>query len=466
MKRMMKFALMFLILGGIFSCVDKKTDQKPNIIFFLADDMRFDALGCTGNKNIETPNLDALAAQGVRFDNAFVTTSICCCSRASILTGQYVARHGISGFKTPLSDDAFSKTYPSLLKSAGYQTGFIGKYGIGTSTDEVAPCFDYFFGSADQPKYENKDEDGNPIHYTELVEKHIMKFLSTTGKDKPFCLSVSFKAPHVQDGDPRQFIYNPKYEGLYAGATMPETKTNTLEEWEKFPEFFKENNIGRKRWKMRFSNPEQFQTSVKGYYRLIKGLDDVIGDVREKIKEMGVADNTIIVFFSDNGFYLGEHGLAGKWYGHEPSIRVPMIICNPKHKELAGKVISDMALNIDIAPTILSYADIDIPEMMQGQDLSKMMGKEKPLDWRTSFYYEHMVNIKGIPKTQGLRTKDCMYVVYPESSPVYEELYDLKNDPDQQHNLALSEDNKALLEKMRNEFKDRQQKATTAIKQN
>jgi arylsulfatase A-like enzyme len=453
MKKLTKPVLLISILGSLLACTEtEKAGEKPNIIFFLADDMRWDAMGCAGNTIIETPNLDALAAQGVRFENAFVTTSICCCSRASILTGQYVSRHGIPDFKTPLSDEAFAQTYPALLKNAGYQTGFIGKYGIGTDTDQVAPQFDYFFGSAEQPKYENTDEDGKPIHYTELVEKHINKFLATTDKNQPFCLSVSFKAPHVQDGDPRQFIYHPKYKDLYADAAIPETETNTPEAWEKFPEFFKQNNEARKRWELRFSSPEQFQESVKGYYRLIKGLDDVIGNTRKKLQEMGTAENTIVIFFSDNGFYLGEHGLAGKWYGHEPSIRVPLIICDPKHRELAGKVVSEMALNIDVAPTILSFAGLSAPGSMQGRDLNLVTKNEKPADWRTSFYYEHMVPIPTIPKSQGLRTADHMYIVYPESSPVYEELYDLKNDPGQEQNLALSSGNNTLLDEIRLKF--------------
>ncbi len=460
MKPWKKPAFLLPFFGSILACnLTAQAEQKPNIIFFLADDMRWDAMHCAGNKIIETPNLDALAAQGVRFENAFVTTSICCCSRASILSGQYVSRHGISDFKTPFSPEAFSQTYPALLRNTGYQTGFIGKYGIGTGTENVAPLFDYFFGSSEQPKYENTDENGKFIHYEELVEKHIKKFLATTDKSKPFCLSVSFKAPHIQDGDPRQFVYNPKYKDLYAGVVMPETKTNTQEEWEKFPEFFKKNNEARKRWEVEFSTPQQFQESVKGYYRLVKGLDDVIGDVRKKIQEMGIAENTIVIFLGDNGFYLGEHGLSGKWYGHEPSIHVPMIICNPKYKKLAGKIVSEMTLNIDIAPTILSFAGIRSPKTMQGQDLNLIMKNKKSSDWRTSFYYEHMVPIKTIPKSQGLRTEDYMYIVYPEVSPVYEELYDLKKDPDEQNNLVLVPGNKSLLEEIKNEFRKIQEES-------
>lgn len=446
----------------LYNCqaAGEKTGERkvnpPNIVFLLADDMRYDVMGCAGNTIIQTPNLDNLAQNGVMFGNAFVTTSICACSRASILTGQYVSKHGVNDFNTSLANETFSQTYPMLLKGNGYRVGFVGKYGIGKNTDGVADKFDYFWGTAEQPKYENIDEKGDSIHYTDWVGKHVSWFLETTEKDRPFCLSVSFKAPHCQDGDPRQFIYNPRYKGLYAGDTIPEEPGNTTEEWEKFPAFFKENNEARKRWDMRFSNPAQYLEMVKGYYRLVTGMDDVIGEVRKQLKTKGLDENTIIIFTADNGFYLGEHGLAGKWYGHEPSIRVPLIIYNPLQDEQAGKIISEMVLNIDIAPSILSFAGVDIPETMQGDDLNKILSgnRQNRKEWRKAFYYEHMIKqFSTIPPSQGLRDQRYKYLVYPESNPLYEELYDLENDREEQKNLALLPDKKKLLEQKRREFK-------------
>jgi len=463
MKKCYLFAGAGLLLIGTLQCREPAVrEQKPNIIFFLADDMRWDAMGCVGNDIIQTPNLDKLAQTGVMFSNAFVTTSICACSRATILTGQYVARHGINDFKTSFSPDAFAQTYPMLMKKAGYQVGFIGKYGVGLTADGVADKFDFFWGTAAQPNYENIDENGDSIHYTDWVGKHISRFLETTEKDRPFCLSVSFKAPHCQDGDPRQFIYNPRYKELYAENVIPEEPTNTMEEWEKFPAFFKENNEARKRWEIRFSNPEQYQESVKGYYRLVTGLDEVIGKVRNQLKAGGLDENTIIVFFSDNGFYLGEHGLAGKWYGHEPSIRVPFIIYNPMQPEAAGKVISEMALNIDIAPTLLSFAGADIPESMQGNDLKELLSENRKdsNEWRNSFYYEHTIKqFPTIPVSHGLRNQRYKYIVYPEVSPVYEEVYDLKDDNEEIHNLILEPNKKSLIEQLRSEFRKEQLEA-------
>lgn len=435
----------------------------PNIIFFLADDMRWDAMSCAGNEIIKTPNLDMLANNGIMFRNAFVTTSICAISRASILTGQYVSKHGINDFKTSLPDKAFSQTYPMLLKKGGYQVGFIGKYGIGKNTNGVAEQFDYFWGTAHQPVYENKDRNGNYIHYTDMVDDHINEFLKTTHPEKPFCLSVSFKSPHCQGGDSRQFIYKPEFKDLYANDFIPEQSTNNLEEWNKFPAFFKKNNEARKRWEYRFSTLPLYQEMVKGYYRLVTGMDEVIGNVWEQLKSKGIEKNTIIIFLSDNGFYLGEHGLAGKWYAHEPSIRVPLIIYNPLRQESAGKVVTQMALNIDIAPTILSLAEVDIPESMQGGDLNKIMNgnKKSAWDWRTSFYYEHSIKqFPTIPPTQALRNQRYKYIIYPETSPVYEEVYDLKKDKAETQNLVLVRKKNKLVNKLRAEFKKDQAKVT------
>tara|TARA_R110002050_G_scaffold147761_1_gene273830 strand:- start:2736 stop:4127 length:1392 start_codon:yes stop_codon:yes gene_type:complete len=459
-KRVLTTISCTLLIGGVLAGAAQQKNEKPNIIFLLADDMRYDAMRNAGNTIIQTPEIDRLAQQGTSFRNAFVTTSICCCSRASILSGQYVARHGIVDFSTPFSPDALKETYPLVLRENGYQTGFIGKYGIGNNTKGVDGQFDYFWGSASQPFYNSTDENGKPIHYTDLVGNHIAKFLETTDKDKPFCLSVSFKAPHVQDGDPRQFIYNPRYNDLYASVNIPEEPTNTIEEWHRFPDFFRQNNEARRRWWLRFSTGQQYQESLRGYFRLIKGIDDVIGQARKTLEEMGIADNTIIIFTSDNGFFLGEHGLAGKWYGHEPSIRVPLIIYDPRNKEEAPKKIEEMALNIDIAPTILSLAGAEKPSSMQGKDLLPVL-KNNATSWRESFYYEHMVPLDIIPKSQGYRNQQYKYLVYPESNPIYEELYDLKNDPAELNNLALDKHKKEILNTIRKQFKKAQFAATT-----
>ncbi len=185
--------LSFLITVSGHANDENNNKKKPlNIIFFLADDMRWDAMRCAGNKIIKTPNLDNLANSGVMFSNAFVTTSICAISRASILTGQYASKHGINDFRTSLSSNALSKTYPILMRNAGYHTGFIGKYGIGHTVEGVAKEFDYFWGTARQPDFENIDEDGNFIHYTDRIKKTYCTIFRGTGKKQAILFVCQF----------------------------------------------------------------------------------------------------------------------------------------------------------------------------------------------------------------------------------------------------------------------------------
>ena len=303
---MKKCISLALLIAGIFfmlcSC-KQEVPEKPNIIFLLTDDQRWDAFGAMGNGIIQTPNLDRLANEGILFTNAYVTTSICCCSRPSILTGQYVSRHGINDFRTDLMGDALSNTYPLLLRNqAGYKTGFIGKYGIGLE-NHPADSFDFWTCERVlQPRYEIEDKNGEYLHYTDKVQQDIMDFLDQYGSQGPFCLSVSFKAPHVQDGDPRQFIYNPRYAELYADVEIPLPETAGPEYWDLFPEDFRTNNEARRRWEIRFPDPVKYQESVRGYYRLLTGVDDVVGRMMEKLEELGIRENTIIVQTGDNGF--------------------------------------------------------------------------------------------------------------------------------------------------------------------
>ena len=265
-------------------------DLRPNIIFLLTDDQRWDALGAAGNKIIQTPHLDLLAMSSQYYKNAYVTTSICMVSRASILSGQYESRHGIHDFFTSFTEEAFEETYPAILRKNGYKTGFIGKFGVGNPKDQPQDAFDYWAGTPmHQPNYESKDKNGNDIHYSDLLSQNIHEFINQTDK-APFCLSVSFKAPHSQDGDPRQFIPNKRYADLYNEVTIPTPETAASKYWDSLPSFFhNEKNIARNRWKMRFETPEKFQESVKNYYRLITGVDDAVGQLMQEAqsKEFG-----------------------------------------------------------------------------------------------------------------------------------------------------------------------------------
>jgi arylsulfatase A-like enzyme len=431
--------------------------KRPNIIFLLTDDQRWDALGVNGNTLIQTPHLDRLADHGLNFTNAYVTTSICMVSRASILTGQYMSRHGINDFHQSISAEALQKTYPFMLKKEGYRIGFVGKYGVGNPKDQPKELFDFWAGTPmHQPNYETIDADGDSIHYTDLLSNGISDFIKMSTSAKPFCLLVSFKSPHSQDGDARQFIPKKKYEDLYNDIEIPEPYTAKPQYWDSLPDFFHtEENIARNRWKLRFDTPEKYQKSVKNYYRLITGVDDAVGKMIAQLKKQGLEKNTIIIFMGDNGFYLGEHGLAGKWFGHEESIRVPLFIYDPRNSAESGNI-EKIALNIDIAPTILGYAGIKPPFEMQGVDLVKLV-KGQIAD-RKQFFYEHTFQgSPQLPKVEGVVSPILKYMYYPEHD--YEELFDLKKDPYEINNLVNDSGYSKILQEQRGLYRKLKKKA-------
>ncbi len=436
--------------------VGRRAARQPNIIFLLTDDHRADAMGCAGNTIIQTPNMDALAANGVRFRNAFVTTSICASSRASIFSGQWTRRHGIDNFRKNFSPEALARTYPMLLRDAGYRIGFIGKYGVGPNKELPVDKYDYWRGFAGQGKYEHEDENGNYKHLTQIMGEQAIEFLQGCPEARPFCLSVSFKAPHVQDRDPRQFIYDRAYENLYKDATIPTPETADPRYFQALPEFL-QTSEARRRWEIRFPNPQKFQESVKGYYRLITGVDVVIGKIRDELRRLNLDDNTVIMLTGDNGFYLGEYGLAGKWFPHELSIRVPLLVYDPRAaRKRRGVTLDQMALNVDIAPTILELAGLNVPQQMQGQSLVPLLKGRKP-KWRTDFFYEHLFEHKTIAKSEALRTQRWKYARYVDFD--YEELYDLDNDPAETINLAKDDRYQGILKSLRKHCNELAEKA-------
>ncbi len=424
----------------------RQEQPPPNIIFLLTDDQRFDAMGYTGNPYIRTPNIDRLAERGIIFENAYVTTSISCASRASILTGQYASGHGINDFNTDFTDSALLRTYPLILKNrAGYKIGFIGKYGVGLK-EHPEDSYDYWgCEQITQPRYENYDSTGKMTHYTDLVNSLIEEFFSEYGNSGPFCLSVSFKAPHVEDSDPRQFIYNERYSKNYKYLNYPKPESGSDKYWKLFPEEFRLNNEARRRWEIRFETDSLFRESVRGYYRLIQGVDDVVGNITSKLEELGIDNNTIIIMMGDNGFFLGEHGLAGKWFPYEESVRVPLFIYNPVEKEIhMGRRIQNIALNIDIAPTILAFAGIEKEKGMQGEPLQKTWEQDSR-EWRKMFFYEHRFQHAGLPKSEALISLDYKYINYYELPDSSQEFYNLVRDPKEIDNLIDSSEYRDII---------------------
>jgi len=426
------------------------TPKRPNLVVLVTDDQRWDAMSCTGNRFIKTPNMDRLAEEGVLFENHFCTTSICMAGRATIFTGMYTRNHGVDDFSLPLPEARYAHSYPARLREAGYRMGFIGKWGLGGALPKDR--FDFFEGFTGQGRY-FREIDGKTVHLTRLMGDQIIEFLEGSSADQPFCLSVSFKAPHVQDSDPRQYLYDPAFEGLYADVTMPTPKTAAPKYFEVLPEFIRKSE-GRTRWKTRFPTPEKFQESLKGYYRLIAGVDMALGRLLDALEGLGLDNKTVIVFTSDNGLYLGAHGLAGKWLMHEESIRLPLIVRDPRlPKNMQGRRRDEMTLSIDIAPTLLDMAGLDRPPCMQGRSLGPLL-ERRGVDWRQEWFYEHHFTAGGrIPESEGIRTRTWKYIRYINQEPLHEELYDLKHDPLEEHNLARDPNHQGKLNALRERWR-------------
>lgn len=436
--------------------------SNPNIIYLMTDDQRADTLGCMGNSIIQTPNIDKMASQGVLFKNAFVTTAICMTNRACVFTGQYAARHGIINFGNDFTAEQLSNTYLAQLKKAGYRTGFIGKWGVG-DPKQADGILDFNKGFPGQSHYFEGDvKEKKGQHLTAKMGDQAIEFLEGCDTRTPFHLSISFKAAHVQDSADiysDQFPSDPAFADLYSDITMPRPYTAAAEYHDRMPDFLK-NSINRDRWAIRFRSPETFQKSVKDYYRLITGVDVVVGRIREQLEKQGFADNTVILFTSDHGFFLGEYGFAGKWTPHEVSIRIPLIIYDPRlDPSQSGTSREEMALAIDMAPTLLEYAGVSVPKGMQGVNLKPLVDVAVPTDWRSSFFYEHWFTAQGrIAPSEGYRDERWKYARYlvpgeeEKGTARWEELYDLDIDPNETVNLAGEPHYQNQLQRLRNEW--------------
>ncbi len=393
---------------------------------------------------MKTPSVDRLAAEGVAFQKAFVTTAICCVSRASFLTGLYARHHKVGDFGTPLPDEILAQSYPARFKAAGYRTGCLGKWGIGgpPPTD----LFDVWNATGGQGTY-FETVNGERVHNSEILARRAEDFLRTCPDDQPFCLLVYYKSPH------EPFQPDPADLPLFANDTFTPPKTATEAHFQAMPEFIRRSE-GRTRRDKRHPTADAYQEFVRTYFRLIAGVDRSVGKILDTLDEQGMTDNTIVVYTSDHGFFLDEHGLSGKWLMHEESIRIPLVIRDPRlPKERRGSQPEQLVLNIDLAPTVLDLAGLPIPEETDGRSLKPLMYGE-PVDWRDDFFYEHHFDYGGrIPKTEGVRTADWKYITYPGTEPRYEELYNLEKDPFEEQNLADDPASQERLKSMRERYR-------------
>ena len=431
-------AIGVLLIALAFSLPYAAATQKPpapppNVVVLVIDDTRWDSIGAAGNRIVRTPRLDRLAAEGVRFAQARVTTSICMVSRATLLTGQYMSRHGIDQFGKPLTPEAFATTYPGLLRSAGYWTGYVGKYDVGAARPS-----DFDFLRTYQGRHWLEGAGGERVHVTEQNARDSLDFLRARPKDKPFLLSVGYFAAHAEDAAKEQYLPQDWSAAAYRGVKVPPSPLGGAKFLDALPPFLSADaNEGRVRFKWRFDTPERYQDYMIRYYRLITEVDAAVGRLVDELKAQGVYDNTLIVFIGDNGYFHGDRGLADKWYPYEQALRVPLIVRDPRLPVgRRGRTSERLALNIDIAPTIVSAAGVAVPERMQGKDLSPLYLAGRAPAWRDEFFYEHptITSRDRIPSSQAVVRRDWKYISWPEFD--YEQLFDLKKDEQEVTNLA------------------------------
>lgn len=432
-------------------------ESQPNIVFFFADDQTTSTVGCYGNDVIQTPNIDALAARGTRFENAFVSHPICWVSRTTILTGLTGRGYGTPSTPELARPDAVETLYSDLLRDAGYRTGFFGKWHAKMPRGwKGEDHFDEYQPIGRNPYYKAMP-DGSLRHETDLIVDKGIEFLKSQPKGKPFAVNMWFNACHAEDGDRRpgigHFPWPESVNGMYEDVVIAPPSLNAPEIFEELPDFF-QTSITRERFFWRWNTDWKYQTNIRAYYRMASGIDHAIGRFLDELEKAGLADSTIVVYTADNGYHMANRGLAGKWSHFEESIRVPMIVADPRvPAEQRGQVSDAIALNVDLPATFLEYAGVDVPERYQGRSLAPVVTSEKPADWRTESFHEHFAVRNRIPAFEGIRGERFKYARYFDHD--HEFLYDLKADPNELVNLADSDEHSELLAEMRAKTDDK-----------
>ena len=408
--------------------------QKPNIIFILTDDHRWDAMSKLEHPVVETPSLDRLSDEGVHFTNAFVTTSLCSPSRASFLTGTYAHTHGVKNNLTPWNNQ--NVTFLELLKKAGYTTSFIGKWHMPGSLPKLRGLdqFITFTVQAGQGRYFDCPliVDGQPTpsrkpYITEELTDYAMEFI-TQNKDRAFCLYLSHKAVH------HKFLPPPDIKGRYRGNDLhlpPESDA-----WISFDlNHIYCGLLGPLAW------------NYRKYLETLHATDREIGRLLDRVDELGLRENTIVVYFGDNGFFWGEHRLMDKRWAYEEAIRVPLIVRAPGLIRDPGRMAPQMALNIDLAPTLLDLAGVEAPARMEGISLVPIL-QDSRLPGREAWLYEYFQDFPyRIPNIKAVRTQRYKYIEYEDRQPP--ELFDLDRDPKEMNNLMGTTRGRNLLPELK-----------------
>lgn len=524
---MKRIHLCFLIVICYLTPTFLSAQEQPNFIFILTDDQQYGLMGCTGNKIVQTPNLDKLASEGVLFTNAHITSAICTPSRASILTSQFERKHGVNfNSGTSMSEEGWNNTYPVVMRKNGYYTGWIGKNHVpvgegGYESGLMEKSFDYWYAGHGHLRFYPKElhdifKTAELDTQAEIVGEGIQDFLSNEQKlegavkfidqrphDKPFMLSVSFNLPHGAGTSTMQMRETDDeiYRTLYRDQEIPLSDNYIAKADIKNPKLPLEIHHAEDRqvsydW---VDTPEKFRERTIRQMQAMTGIDRLIGELQKTLKEQKLGKNTVIVFTSDHGLFGGQFGLGGKALCYEVTTHVPMIIYNPKAKKATRKGTSNaLVQTIDAAPTMLSMAGISIPNSYQGKDLSSLLQqKESSVRpylytenlWSTSFGNPRCESVQDMEwkyiryyknenpsaeqqittaKTMKVPLSNLLYKVYDKQlslyrsfvegplqgeAAVYEELYNLKNDPQEIINLIGNTSNQEVLQKMRKVWK-------------
>jgi arylsulfatase A-like enzyme len=456
-----------LAVGVLAAAAEKQTPQRPNILFIMADDHAAHALSCYGSKINQTPNLDRIAKEGMRFQNCFVVNSICAPSRACILTGKYSHINGVTVFNR---FDGSQPTVAKMLQKGGYYTGMIGKWHL--ESDPTG--FDYWNVLPGQGKYHDPDfiEMGKRKtiqgYATDIITDLSVDFLKNRPKDKPFFLMCHHKAPH------RPWEPDDKHAHMYDDVDIPEPETfnddyrtrsdaareatmridrnlnrtdlkvprpsglkgKELAEWNQTVDMEMEVTVHGEKKKLSGQELKKwkYQKYIKDYLRCIASVDDNVGRLLDYLDQAGLRENTIVIYTSDQGFFLGDHDWFDKRFMYEESLRMPFIIRYPE-KIKPGTVNNDMILNVDFAPTWLQYAGIPIPSEIQGRSFVPLLDSQHPSDWRKTMYYRyyHYPQDHRVQQHYGVRTERYKLIYFHRIDQW--ELFDLQKDPHELNNV-------------------------------
>jgi len=497
-----KLLLCLVAATAATACADEDAAIRPNVIVLLADDMRVGYTGYEGHPFIETPNIDSLAARGTVFSNAFATSAACTPSRTTLLTGLYERRHGINfNSGSSMSSEAWQKTYPMLLKDAGYYVGYIGKNHtpvgknedgvIGYESGVMDRSFDYWYAGHRHLGFYPKDKKPHKIFANASADTQIEimeegmgnfftpdqafqqghNFLNSRPDDKPFALLLNFNVPHgagtssmeLRDSDP--VLYRTTYRDKLDAIDLP--STYVAENDIVAPKIPKSVYNGETIKQYDYvKSPDDMKERTIRTLQTISGIDKLLGRLLVHLEEQGIADNTIIVFTSDHGLLHGEHGLGGKVLLYEPSIRIPLIIYDPRDSAANDASSSDaLVALVDIAPTLIGFVGLPVPQEVQGKNLEPLM-RVAETPWRDILFLENNMTIQNYPRMEGVRTQRWKYIRYFDKAmdqgyeemlmasvngeqPVYEELFDLEKDPVEVQNLIADPACQDILKSLR-----------------